>query len=254
MIVDCVVPARNRAWILPKWFASLLKQTHPIRRITVLDNSCPEEDTTEQTEYLQAAARSINASRCEEVIRIVPYPSSAGEPWERGRYTQANFADITNAAFQEFLKGDADFLFYFDTDQECGKDAVEKLLALNEFASGLVIRTSTGPRVYNFLGKAESGPLTYDRRSLALRTDVWVEGHQDKLQSEPFPVGFVSGAVLLHRRVVESARCDSLHKSWEWGAVWDQYWKMFGYGPLVEPRVWTAHHMKQGEATLEHKP
>ena len=165
--VECVIAARNREWILPKWLESLENQTHRLSSIVVLDNSCP-------TEVVQSEL--LDALESDDRIDVVSLPSFPWEAWERGKYTKENFAYITNAAFQEFLRGHSEWLFFFDTDQECGPDAIERLLALDVPAAGLVIRTNPHPAIMNFLGVADPGQpngIVYDRNSLKRRSDIF---------------------------------------------------------------------------------
>lgn len=246
--VDCVIASRNRAWILPKWLESLESQTHPIRRIIVLDNSSPSE--TEQTDWLVDMEKARRLS-------YVPFPSWEDEPWERGSYTKENFARITNKAFDVFLNGVSDYLFFFDTDQTCGPDAVERLLDLDEPTAGLVIRTSPNAGIYNFLGTAdvcEPGKPCYDRNSLKRREDIFKPVYPKFAPTGPFRVGFVSGAVLLRRAIVHMVRASKTHPNWEWGSVWDEVRRRRIPGPMIEPRVETAHYMKQGDPPLVYKP
>ena len=245
--VECVIAARNREWILPKWLESLENQTHRLSSIVVLDNSCP-------TEVVQSEL--LDALESDDRIDVVSLPSFPWEAWERGKYTKENFAYITNAAFQEFLRGHSEWLFFFDTDQECGPDAIERLLALDVPAAGLVIRTNPHPAIMNFLGVADPGQpngIVYDRNSLKRRSDIF-KPYPKFAPDGPFEVGFVSGAVLLHRSVVERVEASPTHPNWEWGSVWDTYHRLFGRGPVIEPRVWTKHHMTKGEPPLEWNP
>ena len=245
--VECVIAARNREWILPKWLESLENQTHRLSSIVVLDNSCP-------TEVVQSEL--LDALESDDRIDVVSLPSFPWEAWERGKYTKENFAYITNAAFQEFLRGHSEWLFFFDTDQECGPDAIERLLALDAPAAGLVIRTNPHPAIMNFLGVADPGQpngIVYDRNSLKRRSDIF-KPYPKFAPDGPFEVGFVSGAVLLHRSVVERVEASQTHPNWEWGSVWDTYHRLFGRGPVIEPRVWTKHHMTKGEPPLEWNP
>ena len=245
--VECVIAARNRDWILPKWLESLENQTHNLSRIAVLDNSA--EGEMKQTEWLLDRQEDGRL----EVVRLYAEPN---EPWERGKYTKQNFAYITNEAFDEFLDGDSEWLFFFDTDQECGPDAIERLLALDVPAAGLVIRTNPHPAIMNFLGVADPGQpngIVYDRNSLKRREDIF-KPYPKFAPDGPFEVGFVSGAVLLHRSVVERVEASPTHPNWEWGSVWDTYRRLFNRGPVIEPRVRTKHHMTKGEPPLEWNP
>lgn len=154
------------------------------------------------------------------------------------------------------MRGHSEWLFFFDTDQECGPDAIERLLALDVPAAGLVIRTNPHPAIMNFLGVANPGQpngIVYDRNSLKRRSDIF-RPYPKFAPDGPFEVGFVSGAVLLHRSVVERVEASPTHPNWEWGSVWDTYHRLFGRGPVIEPRVWTKHHMTKGELPLEWNP
>ena len=77
--VECVIAARNREWILPKWLESLENQTHRLSSIVVLDNSCP-------TEVVQSEL--LDALESDDRIDVVSLPSFPWEAWERGKYTK----------------------------------------------------------------------------------------------------------------------------------------------------------------------
>ena len=248
--VDCIISARNREWILPTWLSSLEAQTRKPDRICVVDNSARKE--TAQTNWLKEMT-------IQNRLSYVPFPADDEEPYERGKYTKKNFADFTNKVFDVFLDGGNEWLFFFDTDQTCDPTAIEKMLAIQYPAKGLIIRTNGHPAIANFLGlewNPGPGQPIFGRRSLKRREDIYPDGYGSGIKAtKPFRVAFVSGAVMLHRDIVSKVRASPSHVNWEWGSVWEDCLLLgLTSGAIIEPRVSTAHYMKQGEPPLVWNP
>lgn len=239
-LVVAATIAKNRAWVLPRWYSALSSQTRPPEYAYVLLN-----DTTDDSLGTLYAASKASLMKPEmwwgthdtgdrgcERLATDKFP----------RYSTSNLAWLRNELIRRAFVGwpNLTHLWSVDSDVLCDPDVLEKLLAADLPVVAAVVKNSTARGIYNFMTHG----TPQEPRRQADYEEWLVAGDEDSPDHE-FTVTLCGACVLLRRDVLDAGVRYGVHPQGE-DALFCAAASEAGFPLYVHPQARTRHVQKDG--------
>lgn len=246
-VVACC-PARNRAWALPRWYASLSAQSRRPDAALVLSNDC-SDDTKHVLRQLQRGSGLPGRLELHRGIYNT-YTSSGSERDSTPKYDIANLAAVRNECVAQCLKEyrQLTHLWSVDSDVVPDADVLSLLLAADVPIVAAVVRNSDAAGVFNYMcGWQRPYGNGDDNVNVLPRRDG---SESSKLErTEPFVVTVTGACVLIRRDVIDAGVRYDAHPQGE-DVAWSLDAQRHGYMLAVHPLARTSHYMRRDEEPL----
>ncbi|SOC34971.1 methyltransferase domain-containing protein [Ureibacillus acetophenoni] len=160
-------PVRNRAWILPRFFESLLQQNVKMETCFIV-NDC-DDNTIEVLE--------------ENRVNFIQKNFGKEFGSNRGEYSKKNLAILRNLLLEEFLKSDCEYFFSIDTDIIIPDGSLRKLLEDDKDIVSMIISNIPSGSAHN----------------------IYInQNHVSPVPEGIIPVDMTGAVYLIKREVIES--------------------------------------------------